>query len=527
MGSEFNVPVAIEAVPTIEPEEAITDLAPLNSPPMDEATKVIGPLRIGIPLYNVYLNEADEWSRRLLIELSEWSLEQHQPLPDSTVALAHSLAGSSATVGFQALSQMARALESALEHVQLLHHGRPQHAQIFTDAAEEIRRLLHQFAAGFLKEPNPSVLQALRELLEDVTTPVPLVDLGLPQLQAPAGADELVDLAWLNAVEEPPAQVVAVDLVAEPIPAALPRDTSIFPLAMVSDFEDEIDLVDVIDADLFSIFEEEAAELLPQLGGALRQWWARPDNGGARNEVLRALHTVKGSARLAGALRLGELAHRLETEIEHLGFEPVQSAQIAPLLSHFDALQANIDSLRQVHLRPPTEAVAAPAPQPDAKPASSPIITLLTPALPIAVLPAPRLMAHQSVRVRSQLLDRLVNQAGEVIITRTRLEARLSQLRGSLVDLTGNLNRMRGHLRDIEVQAESQMQSRLALAKDTMQGFDPLEFDRFTRVQELTRMMAESVNDVGTVQRSLQRTIEGTEDDMVIQARLNFFIHAK
>jgi chemosensory pili system protein ChpA (sensor histidine kinase/response regulator) len=35
------------------------------------------------------------------------------------VALAHSLAGSSATVGFQALSQMARALEDALSHVQM------------------------------------------------------------------------------------------------------------------------------------------------------------------------------------------------------------------------------------------------------------------------------------------------------------------------------------------------------------------------------------------------------------------------
>jgi chemosensory pili system protein ChpA (sensor histidine kinase/response regulator) len=69
------------------------------------------------------------------------------------------------------------------------------------------------------------------------------------------------------------------------------------------------------------------------------------------------------------------------------------------------------------------------------------------------------------------------------------------------------------------VQAESQMQSRQALVKDTAQGFDPLEFDRFTRVQELTRMMAESVNDVATVQRSLLRTIEGTEDDLAAQAR--------
>ncbi|RZI87744.1 MAG: hybrid sensor histidine kinase/response regulator, partial [Variovorax sp.] len=83
----------------------------------------------------------------------------------------------------------------------------------------------------------------------------------------------------------------------------------------------------------------------------------------------------------------------------------------------------------------------------------------------------------------------------------------------------GNLDRLRQQLRDVEVQAESQMQSRLAQAKDSQQGFDPLEFDRFTRVQELTRMMAESVNDVATVQRTLQKTVQQTEDDLSAQAR--------
>src|SRR5574344_2414 len=64
------------------------------------------------------------------------------------------------------------------------------------------------------------------------------------------------------------------------------------------------------------------------------------------------------------------------------------------------------------------------------------------------------------------------------------------------------------------------MQSRLALAKDHAAGFDPLEFDRYTRFQELTRMMAESVNDVATVQRTLQRSLETAEDQLAVQARL-------
>ncbi len=70
------------------------------------------------------------------------------------------------------------------------------------------------------------------------------------------------------------------------------------------------------------------------------------------------------------------------------------------------------------------------------------------------------------------------------------------------------------------MQGEVQMSSRLDAAKAAAQSFDPLEFDRFTRFQELARMMAESVNDVATVQRALQRALESTEDELVAQARL-------
>ena len=284
---------------------------------------------------------------------------------------------------------------------------------------------------------------------------------------------------------------------------------------------------------------------MPQLGGALRQWSARPDNLGARMEVLRALHTLKGSARLAGALRLGEMAHKIESEIEFLGTDAAASQDFEPLLNRFDAMQHTLDVLRKadaIHEAPvaPATPVAptvlasvSPTTRTDAVPEATKAAEegIDASARPAAVgksmIPAPQTMAMlplrqaatASIRVRSQLLDRMVNQAGEVMITRSRLEVELNQLRGSLGDMSDNLNRLRQHLRDIELQAETQMQSRLAQAKELQAGFDPLEFDRFTRVQELTRMMAESVNDVATVQRTLQRTVEATEDDLVAQAR--------
>ena len=83
-------------------------------------------------------------------------MELHRPVGEVPIALAHSLAGSSATVGFTDLSHLARSLEHALARTQVIGHGTDEEARLFVHAAEEIRRLLHQFAAGFLHEPRPS-----------------------------------------------------------------------------------------------------------------------------------------------------------------------------------------------------------------------------------------------------------------------------------------------------------------------------------------------------------------------------------
>lgn len=488
--------------PVEEAAAVVEDLKPADLTPQEQV-KVIGTLRIGIPLFNVFLNEADEWSRRLLTELTEWALELHRPVLSSTVGLAHSLAGSSATVGYMALSDLARALEQALLHLRRHAQSSAEHVKLCIDAAEDIRRLLHQFAAGFLKDSDSALVSALKALAElEFPAASGVADSVYPQewAESEIPAEDLA--AAGSTLQAVPAQP---GLAGQSGPAAVGAEARSQPAAGE---EDDIDVLDTIDVDLFPIFEEEALELLPQLGGALRQWTARPDNLGARNEVLRVLHTLKGSARLAGAMYLGELTHRMESAIEQLGIEALQASRLESLLTRFDAIQAGFERLRST----PEGALG-----PEAGPVAEAVMASAKPPL---TLPAPlRQLSNQTVRVRSQLLDRLVNQAGEVMITRSRMEARVGQLHGSLDELSGNLERLRNQLRDIELQAESQMQSRLALAKDSAHGFDPLEFDRFTRVQELTRMMAESVDDIATVQRNLQRTVSGAEDNLIAQAR--------
>ena len=615
----------------LEPETQVAaeSLAETAAAPDDEHVKLVGPLRISIPLFNIYLNEADELSRRLTTEVAEWAMELHRPIGETPIALAHSLAGSSATVGFADLSQLARLLEHAQARSLAIGHGTPEEARLFVDAAEEIRRLLHQFAAGFLKEPAPELMERLAEhelssvrrleaaAAEEERHPTSEAPLG-EEAHAPVHED-------LPAAPEPIAEP-AVESVTDTAPAPLAEPQTAPPAfvdstyaqhgarfdalglaelkplgdapvethrsAAVShglvDADEVIDAVDAVDADLFPIFDEEAEELLPQLTSRLRDWARKPGEAAHPAACMRTLHTLKGGARLAGAMRLGEMAHRLETRIERLLAEPpVSAADVEALQAHGDALAQTLDALRSggapeesapvvavpevrapaaVHAAPElavllesappeaAESAAAPLAEPaladarDAVPATPPASAAeiaasapsaaanAEPGLALADIdwsrfsltdtvvarkPADRSQAAQSaVRVRAPLLDRLVNQAGEVSITRSRIETGVTQIKNSLGDLTENLERLRAQLRDIEFHGEVQMTSRLEAAKAASQSFDPLEFDRFTRFQELTRMMAESVNDVATVQRTLQRSLEVTEDELVAQARM-------
>ncbi len=553
--------------------------------------KVIGTLRIGLALYNVYLNEAEEWSQRLLGELVLLSMQPRRPLSDAPVTWAHSLAGSSATVGFMELSGLARALEHALLHVQSRELGLSEHLPVFVQAAQNARHLLQQFAIGILESPEPALLSALRDILDIEPATAFAVDLDMTLAYDPvshagtgteadadadadthfADADNALpvidldigfDLLWPDPApspvpaavpDEPPdAPSDALPLVPPPAPVAV-TPTMLANLAPVQPAppldSDELDAFDVLDIDLFPIFDEEAQELMPRLSAALRQWLAYPGDVTARHDVLRVLHTLKGSARLAGAMRLGEMAHHLESAALQIAADTATAPQIDPLLTRLDHLQSHLDTLRLMPIQsmvlpeaeprlpetvdvlpaseqteldptttPPDAATAAPVPELPTLPTSK--ASAAASRIPsTAPTVGTRRALSPTLRIRSNLLDRMVNQAGEVIITRTRLESRLGQLQGSLGDLSSSLDRLRTQLRDLELQSESQMQSRLAQTKDLAKSFDPLEFDRFTRVQELTRMMAESVHDVATLHRTLQQTTAGVEDDLIAQAR--------
>ncbi len=469
------------APPHVLPLELLSLDLDLDGPaPDDDQYRLIGPLRISISLFNIFLNEADELSRRLGTELAEWSLELDRSVGEDAVALAHSLSGSSATVGFAELSDLSRTLEHAMARNCTMGSGTPQEAALFTDAAEEIRGLLHQFAAGFLKSPSEELL---RRLAEHEISSARRLESTLASRDAP---DDAV-----------------------------------------------ADATDAVHPELFAIFEEEADELFDKLESRLQAWSRAPADADQPAGAMRDLHTLKGAARLAGAMRLGEMLHGLESRIESLAsplaLAPVVRADIEPLLASCDSLRQDFETLRAAAANPLAPDMAAPAasaPSEAAEPQLPPVADIdwsrfssdgLGAEAQAMTVIAP---STSAVRVRAPLLDRLVNQAGEVSITRSRIAADVNQMKDSLGDLSDNLDRLRVQLHEIEIQADTQISSRMEAARAASEEFDPLEFDRYTRLQELTRMLAESVNDVATVQRTLQKSLQGAEDELAAQGRL-------
>ncbi|WP_227470219.1 Hpt domain-containing protein [Massilia sp. YMA4] len=297
--------------------------------------------------------------------------------------------------------------------------------------------------------------------------------------------------------EEPPAAAEAPVQPEDLAAAGEPAEVEVLVLPPGSDaLATPVD--DELDPDLLPVFLEEGADLLPQVGAALRAWQQAPQDVEHAQTLQRVLHTLKGSARMAGAMRLGQHAHEIETHVESMANAGSATPHaFEELLAHYDHALLLFEQLQH-----PAAQEAAPAPAMEA-PAT---------AGTEASAPVPL------VRVRADILDRLVNQAGEVAIARSRLENEVGALRTALSDFDENLARLRRQLREVEVQAESQIASRLSISGE--REFDPLEFDRFTRLQELTRMMAESVDDVGSFHDSLVRSVDNASDDLVQQARM-------
>jgi chemosensory pili system protein ChpA (sensor histidine kinase/response regulator) len=610
---EPRLPTAANDV-LLEAEESAAQPAvePATEATVRELDVRVGPVTLPLPLYEIYMAEAQGHVEALDREMAAIEANPSQPVSYGFMRAAHTLTSSSRTTGFTSVADVAFVLEKWLQEAieyqptfdeTRLHVTRQVvdvlgsmvlsvHTREFPDARSDIIESLQALRDALMASARAGEASHLyapldKQLLERAesqlaATPSPVestdepahgsadADLVVAFETAPSvdallegapsdgelpiagesetvGSEIEVAAPFTTSLAE---QVFAVDssealatVAALATPSAVATEppgeaTSVTqqeapraePQAPVQAeaFESGKDrraVKDDIDTDLLPIFLEEAREILPQAGDALRRWRTHPEDHGPVAELARHLHTLKGSARMAGLMRLGELAHAMETRIIDMDrVATPDGGAFEAVDDRLDRFNSALEALSAGDLAPIIEVPVETALSVDVAAGLPAPLAAIAVARAEIVAEGEKLEGRERqalLRVNAELVDRFVNEAGELAIARSRVDLELQAFKKALLDLNDNVSRMKTQLREIEIGAETQIQSRIKEAESMGEQFDPLEFDRFSRMQELTRFMAESLNDVVTLQLSLAKNLDEADAALLQQARLN------
>ncbi|HEY7773300.1 MAG TPA: Hpt domain-containing protein [Marinagarivorans sp.] len=315
---------------------------------------------------------------------------------------------------------------------------------------------------------------------------------------------------------------------------------------------------DDFDEEIIEIFVEEADELVEELEEAIHAWESDWSSTEAPDEMKRALHTLKGGARLSGLTVLGELTHEYETYLINK-VSPDRTANFFEAVHQYQDLV--LKGVRGVKARLAGEPVEAPqAVEPpsstsDDRPTSSGAVTGhearptppetsldLAPAVvekpdepkpEFAMPPSPALQeaknvaaaakksgSQEVVKISSELLEELVNLAGETSISRGRLEQQVSDFGSAIGEIDITLRRLQEQLRRLDMETEAQIVFRQEQLADN-EEFDPLEMDRYSQLQQLSRSLTESASDLVDLKRTLSDKVKDTEAILLQQQRIN------
>ena len=301
---------------------------------------------------------------------------------------------------------------------------------------------------------------------------------------------------------------------------------------------------EVAEADILDIFLEEADDLLESLEESIGLWEQDRTDGAMLDDMLRVLHTLKGGARLAGQRRLGDLTHDLEqhlTEAQQQG-APWPESLFVDLQSGFEGLQKEVDLLRQrldeSLSEGAVEPVETPAPAPTpalvdpivaasslpvAQPSAAKVLPFVRRAQEAAMEAAARRAPQELVKVPADLLEGLVNLAGETSIFRGRVEQQVSDVGFTLSEMEATIERVRDQLRRLDTETQAQILSRYQAEAERAgyEEFDPLEMDRHSQLQQLSRALFESASDLLDLKETLAARNRDAETLLLQQARVN------
>ncbi len=460
-------------------------------------------------LFNIFINESAHHMHALTQAAEELSTSLILKPSETSKRAAHTLASNAGTAGFHSISELSRALENWLD----VHQGvwTEELINLYKDVVIALGQMLRK--AFQFRQPRQSnnLLNALIEAtaslnaLKDTETNVSPVSIAKDKLDIPVFLARNKYKRRKNPIPKRRLKQMPIDSESES-PASIENNVTSEATVATPKSEAKEDRVMrsnqsiEIEQELYSMFVDDANELVPTVGRLLRLWRANPSQIEHSDEIQRALHTLKGSARMAWQNELADTVHSMEDRV-------IRSLRNKSKGIDFEGMFLDLDRIGSL-VEYGAGLRTSDRPDDQVQP---------------AVLRKKRRdeRAGQLLRLRAEVLDRLINEAGEISISRSRMEREMLAFKQYSLDLTESVIRLRNQLREMEIEAESQLQSRMATLQEANEKFDPLEFDRFTRLQELTRMMAESVNDVSTIQHGLLVNLNETESALSQQNRMN------
>jgi chemosensory pili system protein ChpA (sensor histidine kinase/response regulator) len=531
------MPVIEEIAEAAESVEAPQDATPPAGAEEETPLAEPGPLAPDPELLQIFLSEAQELLENFDTYSAAW--EEHPEATEPPAGLRrvlHTLKGSARMAGVQDMGNLAHRIESAITEV-------TRSGELPTAA---FHARLHHVADGL----HQGVDALTRGQTVDFAALLAELDAPLPE-----GEEEVVEMPPVATAPEPspPPLQPKLDLTRTLVPGST--------------------LAAATDADLIDTFRAEATELLEALAHSLDAWQSDPHNEPAMRDVQRVLHTLKGGARMSGLMAMGSAAHAMEERIERL--EARRTLADGELFTQLRADQEKLLSMQDLLLRgetaplvdehfalPAAADAAAPAAESGGDAAFEPAIEMppvaqgeeiapepeavpVTQAEEAAAVPAidygpwdPKLfwkpeqtsagllaMRRETARVPVEQLDDLLNQAGEISIYRSRLEEHNAGLGTQLAEMTTAIRRVREQLRLMDIETEAQIAARglgPAEDKDRYEGqFDPLEMDRYTRMQELSRALTESVGDIANLRATMDELVSEAETLLLQQGRIN------
>lgn len=289
-----------------------------------------------------------------------------------------------------------------------------------------------------------------------------------------------------------------------------------------------------VDQELLAVFVADAKQHAEQLSHQLEHLLQAdgPERQNTLDAALSLLTTLRGGAQLAQLYEVDNLCNRMELELRG-GARDAQGVRqllvrLTDEIERLDGLlapsapgqvlksgepQANRFLQQQVVQEQPAEPV-------DAQAEALPFVRR---AQQEAKQLAGERTTQEQVRVPSELLEQLVNLAGETSIFRGRVEQQVSDFGYTLTEMEATLDRVRDQLRRLDTETQAQIISRYQEEAEQAEyeDFDPLEMDRYSHLQQLSRSLFESASDLLDLKETLVSKARDTETLLLQQARVN------